>query len=105
MTDTDIQLRVRLPEALKTELEARAKQNRRSFNSEVVACLEFAVAADAATEDQAVSSADLQRQIDELRERMDRIILKNELADPDTGLDMEVSAEGGSGSLLKNHTR
>lgn len=97
--------KIRLPQELKSAIEEAAKTNSRSMNGEIIARLERTFAEDANDSGGAGSVADLQRQIDELRERMDRIILKNELADPDTGLDMEVSAEGGSGSLLKNRTR
>ena len=54
MSREDPPLRIRLPEALKAEVQARAAENRRSMNAEIVLRLEWSLEAE---EDQSGSDS------------------------------------------------
>lgn len=100
MTRDDPPLRIRLPETLKAKLKARSAENHRSMNAEIIACLEAAFAGSTEqgvvyTTAPSASVNDLQKQIDRLRERMDR--LEGKLV-----ADADVASEGGSAALLRN---
>ncbi|WP_025120636.1 MULTISPECIES: Arc family DNA-binding protein [unclassified Serratia (in: enterobacteria)] len=78
MSREDPQLRVRIPAALKAQLESKAKENRRTFTAEVIDRLEETV-----YQDKSVGTSDgfgrlvgdyeeLQKSFDELQEKYDR---------------------------------
>lgn len=78
MSREDPQLRVRIPAALKAQLEEKSKENRRTFTAEIIDRLEETI-----YQDSSVGSSDgfgrivndyeeLQKAFDELQEKYDR---------------------------------
>jgi len=67
MARNDPELRLRLPEGLKAEIEEHAKKNQRSLNAEVVARLQESVAW------QDYDIEDMAKQLEEHESRLDKI--------------------------------
>ncbi|MGO6815312.1 Arc family DNA-binding protein [Rhizobium leguminosarum] len=67
MSRTDPPLRIRLPEALKVQIQLLAVENRRSMNAEIVARLAASVRQPEASEDNQSAALEIERLRTELR--------------------------------------